>query len=405
MKWKGFLSLVICLFTLTGCWDLVEIEQISFVLASALDPFEDENVRRTYQSETGRRMPKGMFQMTNQVVIPGQIEGGGEEEGSGSGEGPFFNISSTGMTSFKQNRSFATRRSRPMSYEHLKVILINEQLARQGIIKHVLDFFFRDHEMRRDILVLVSEGNGSEILEEKLPLEMMPALSIEMISMNHARGHNIPPPKTIGELTKNLIGHQSYIIPRILKGEKDGLKIGGAAVFRGKENKMVGWLGEYDVQGYSWVTGIIENEVIEATYEQDENKVFVYENDYTDVEVNYSNENGQFQFDVLIKAEGFFVENWIEPITLESLETIGKLEKAVEEEIVRQSTKIVEKMQKEFYADIFKFYEEVKIKDYRYWQEIRDHWDGKGGAFSNATININADVKIRHYMPHEELEN
>ncbi|MFC0471106.1 Ger(x)C family spore germination protein [Halalkalibacter kiskunsagensis] len=399
MKGKVVTLLLVCLFILPGCWDITEIEEIGFVLATALDPLDDEEVIEKYERETGRPVPKGMFQLTNHVVIPGQIEGGGEEGGSGGV--PFFNIRSAGMTSFKNSRNFAARRSRKMNSQHLKVVIINEELAREGIIKHLIDLFIRDHEMRRDVLVLISEGKGYEILENKLPLETTPALSINMISDNAGRSHKTPPQKFIGELINNIISDQSYIVPRIVQTEE--FNVAGAAVFLGKENKMVGWLGEYDVQGYGWVTSEIENEIVEAFYGSEQSP-FVYETDSADNQIRYKHEEGKDVFDITIKTEGFFVDNWIESIDLDSQETIRKLEEAVAKEIERQANKVIEKMQTEFHTDIFKLHEQVKINNYSYWQEIKDHWDGNGGAFSQAEIHVEAKVKIRHHMTIEQLE-
>ncbi|GAE37487.1 Ger(x)C family spore germination protein [Halalkalibacter akibai] len=383
-----------------GCWDLNEIEEISFVIGTAFDPASEMD-RDEYRKETGRQLPKGMFKMTNQVVIPGEIESGGE--GGSSNEGPFFNISSMGMTSFKTNRNFTTRRSRPMNYEHLKIIIINEELAREGIMDHLLDFFARDHEMRRDMLVLISEGQGYDILEKKLPLEMMPAMSIEMISENAPRGHGIPQEKYIGELITDVLSGQSYIVPRIVDKEGDDFKVAGAAIFLGSNNKMIGLLGEYDIQGYGWVTGEMENEALEAYYGENEIP-FVYENDFTQVNVDYSHIEGRDVFNLEIRSEGFFVDNWIDHIDLDSVETLQKLEQEIGREIERQATKIIKKMQTEFYADIFKLHEEVRINDFSHWQQVKENWDGKDGAFSKAEINIETQVEIRHYMTNEELE-
>jgi spore germination protein len=391
-------------FLLTGCWDLREIETISFVIGTALDPVDDQEIIETYEKETGRKIPKEMFQMTNQVVIPGLIEGGGGEGGGTSPkEGPFYNIRSVGMTNFKTNRNFTARRSRPMNYEHQKVLIINEELARKGIIANLSDFFVRDHEMRRDILVFISQGMGYEILKNKLPLEIMPAISIEMMSDNADRGHSIPPRTFIGELINKITSHQSYIIPRIVKTGGDGIKLAGAAVFQGKDNKMVGWLGEYDVQGYSWVTGQLENESLEAFYGP-EQKPFVFETDFSEANVDYKHENGQDIFDINIMAEGFFVDNWISSIELDSEETYHKLEEAVAQEIKRQATRVIQKMQTQFYTDIFQLHDEVRINDYSYWQEVKDRWDGRDGVFSKADINVTAKVEIRHNMTSQELE-
>lgn len=399
MRRKSIPFLLLLLLFLTGCWDRTEIEEVSFVLAVALDPVEDEDeLAKQYRQETGKPSPKKMFQLTNQVVIPSKISTEGGATGS-----PFFNIRSAGMTNFKINRNFATRRSRAMNYEHLKVIIINETLVREGIIRKLIDFYVRDHQMRTDTLIFVSKGKGSEILAEKLPLEHMTAISIDMISENAERSHQMAPPKQIGELSKDVLSGQSYIVPRITKLEGGEFKLAGAAVFQGQENKMVGWLGEYDVEGYTWVIDEKKNQIVEAFFGP-EQQPFVFEIDAAHTKTRYERKDGKNTFHIEIRTEGFFVDNWIEQINLDSQETISQLEQAVEKEINYQVNKVIRKMQEEFHTDIFQFHQKVKQADYAYWQEIKKNWDGADGLFSEADIHVETMVKMRHHMTIEQLE-
>jgi spore germination protein len=389
--------LVVSLVFLTSCWDRTEIEDVGFVLATALDPVEDEDeLARKYEEETGKPVPDHMFQMTAQVVVPGQLQ----PESGGQGQ-PFFNIRASGLTNFKTNRNFASRRSRGLGFDHLKVLLINEELARQGIIDHLIDFYSRDHVMRTNILVFISDGKGYEILKNKLPLEIMPAISIRMINENAKRGHQIPNQKKIGDLKADVINKRSYIIPKISEKKGKDLNVSGAAVFQGHTNKMIGWLNDYDIEGYEWIVGEKENAVMDAFYGKDQ-QPFTFETDFSKSTIKY--EKGKNTFHVEIHAEGFFVDNWIDHINIDSQKTIGKLEQAVEKEIENQAKKIIKKMQEEYYADIFEFYKEIKKSDYTYWQEIKENWDGEDGLFTNADITVKAKVKIRHYMTIEQLE-
>jgi spore germination protein len=393
-----FLSLSLVL--LTSCWDRTEIEEIGFILATALDPPEnEEELARTYRLETGRDLPKGMVRMTNQVVIPGALRPEG-----GEGQHAFFNISSTGITNFKTNRNFASRRSRGLTYEHLKVLIINEELVRHGDLSHLMDFFVRDHVMRTDILIFISDGKGNEILQHKLPLEIMPAVSLNMIMENHERAHHLPSPLPIGELAGKVLSNQSYLVPRIVKMGGKGVKVTGAAVFEGGTNRMLGWLGDFDIEGYEWVSGDKVNEVMDAFYGE-ERYPFTFEIDRADSSISYERKGETNTFTVDIRTEGFFVDNFIAaPIALEAQETLVKLEQAIAEEITYQANQIIKKMQEQFYVDIFQFHDQVKQNDYSYWKEIEKNWDGEGGEFVNAEITVEAEVKIRHFMTIEQLE-
>ncbi|MCT8139513.1 Ger(x)C family spore germination protein [Anaerobacillus sp. CMMVII] len=391
------LVVIVCLLLLTSCWDRKEIEELGLVLAVAIDPLEEEEMEQfegQFKRET-RKEPEQLFKSTFQIVIPSTITEGRQLE-----EKAFFNISSVGRTNFKIVRNIASRRSRRLNFEHLKVIIINEKLARSGAIGKMVDLYIRDHEMRRRTLMYVSKGKAEDVLEKKLPLEMMPALSMKMIQDNYPAHQGMPVPVEIGELSGAVIGEKSYLIPRITAKEGKDFIIAGAGVFLGKTNELIGWLGEEDLEGYNFMVGEAENAIVEVRFKEN---LFVYELDGMETEINYMRKNETDHFQVRIKTEGTFVENWLEGVEIGDQATIEELEKAIEEEIKFVTEKIVKKMQEEFHADIFKLYTSVKKKNYPYWTKIEDQWDGKDGYFSKAVVEIDVKAKIRHYMTKERL--
>lgn len=388
---------IICLLLLTSCWDRREIEEISFVLAVAIDPLEEKELEQyegQFKKET-RLEPEQIFKTTYQIVIPSTITEGRQLE-----KNAFFNISSVGRTNFKILRNIAARRSRRLNFEHLKAIIINEDIARTGVIGKMVDLYIRDHEMRRRTLMFVSEGKAEKVLEKKLPLEMMPAISIKMIQENYPAHQGMPLPVEIGALGAAVIGEKSYIIPRITAKKGTDFVVAGAGVFLGTTNKLIGWLGEEDLEGYNFILGEAENAIIEVRFKEN---LFVYELDSMDTEIHYYQKNSTDHFQIQIKTEGNFVENWLEGVEIGDEEMLEELEKAIEEEIKFVVEKIVKKMQNEFYADIFKLQSSVKKKNFQYWSKIKGQWDGEEGYFSKAVIDIDVKAKIRHYMTKERL--
>ncbi|OIJ16561.1 hypothetical protein BKP37_04815 [Anaerobacillus alkalilacustris] len=382
---------------LTSCWDSTEIEEVGFVAAVALDPIEKKDLelyKEQFQKETGIT-PGHLYKTTYQVFIPSAANGEGVAT-----DDAFFNITSVGRTNFKINRNIAARRSRRLNYEHLKVIIINEELTKSGsMIGHLIDFYIRDHEMRRNALVFISNGAANGSLQHKLPLELMPTTSIKMVQENYKANHAMPPPKEIGDLAKDIINDQSYILPRITPFEGIDFKVAGAGVFLGRTNEFVGWLGEIDLLAYSLVTGDAFNAILEV---DKDGKLFVFEIDTMGSVINYQRKNDQDYFQIDIKAEGFLGESWLGDIEL-SEDMNEKLEVAVEKEIEHLAKNIIDKLQHEFHADIFGLYKKVKQKNYRYWKGIEENWGGEGGLFSKATIDVSAKVKIRHYMTEEKV--
>ncbi|EGL83066.1 germination protein, Ger(x)C family [Caldalkalibacillus thermarum TA2.A1] len=400
---KLLVAVLLTCLVLSGCWDRNEIEEVGFVMAVAFDPSRDqEQLAREAEEETGTPVHEHgrRFSATFQVAIPSQLT---EPTGGGSRTAlqPFFNITSSDLTNFKMGRNLSSRQSRIMNYEHIKVILINEELARQGLLEHLIDFYIRDHEMRRRAHILITKGEARHILEDKLPLEDMPALSIEMTNENYWRILESIKPSEIGEIAAKVLGQESYLISRITKGGEGDLKVAGAAVFLGKTNRMVGWLGEEDVKGYNWIMGQAENGIIETEYEP--GHMIVFETRKMSSRVTYERHQETNRFHVEIRAEGSLGESWLHQYKIDDEQNISKLEQAVARKIEEQANRVLRKMQTELYTDIFQFGQKIKHKDYAYWKQIKENWDGENGEFSKAEMGITANVRIRHYMLGERL--
>jgi spore germination protein len=391
MKKLIIVLLCLCLATQSGCWDQREINQLGFTLAVALDPVSNEE-------DNGQAEPFKPFSSTFQVAVPGDLA---EAADGGGGGKPFFNITSSDITNLKTIRNVAERRSRKLFFEHLKAIVINEELIKEGSLEHILDLYLRDHEMRRRIRVLISKDPARDIISEKLPLEDMPGISLDMIrEFNSDITFAMIEPKELGEISSYIKGDESFLIAGIIKDTE--LKVSGASIIKGKENKMIGWLNEKDVSGYNLIVGESQKGIVNVPFE--ESGLFVYELDRLDSVVNYERKNDEPHFHITIKSEGMFSESWIQEPPVNDIEGIKKLETAAEQEIVRQAEHILEKMQNEYYADVFRLWREVKINDNKYWKTIEGNWDGEDGEFTKANITVSAEVEIRHYMLNEGME-
>lgn len=385
-----FLTLILVL-TQGGCWDLQGIEEIGFVMGVGLDPIEDEG-----QPDNDHHHDQ-YFRSTYQVAIPSLVrainEGGGMEQA-------YFIVSTTGMTNFKMRRVATSRRSRHLKFEHLKIIIIHQDLARQGMLNHLLDFYIRDHEMRRRTNLYISPGDTREILDQDFHLEFIESDAILMLNDNYTRVASMIKPTEIGDVSKDIVGEKSYLLPRIMS-QKDDIILNGAAVFMGKTNKMIGWLSAEETESYNWLMGEFHNGVKEIYYED---HLFVFESTDQDAEINYAREGDEDHFYIHIKVEGNFVEDWLHKVSINDLENLEKLEHAISEQITKECYKLIDKLQNEYFTDIFGLYKHVQRENTPYWRTVEDDWDGEEGAFSKAKIHITSEAQIRNYMLQEVLE-
>ncbi|WP_096187092.1 Ger(x)C family spore germination protein [Evansella halocellulosilytica] len=376
--------IILFIFIQTGCWDQREIDELGFVIAVAIDPTENGN--------------ENEFTTTYQFAVPGAIE---EEGGNGvSSESAFFNKGTSNTTNLKAARNMAKRRSRMVFFEHLKVIIINEDIAKNPEFEHLLDFYVRNHEMRRSIYVLISKGSARDILEGKRPLADMPAMSIDLIrEKNTDFTFTMIEPREIGDIASLMIGGHSFLMTRITSNGGE-LKIGGAAIFKGETNELIGWLDEMEVTGYNWVIGETHHGVMEVPFQDDE--LIVFEADGVHSDFDYDLKNNQFHID--IRTEGVLGESWIHHMGELDEEMIKEIEAAIGAEIEKRANNIIEKMQTEYYVDVFELWEEVRIHHYKYWKGVEGNWDGEDGEFAKANFTVHADVEIRDHMLIESME-
>jgi len=138
------LLLVSYIFLLVGCWNYSEIEEKSIVAGLGID----------------RNRNNGKFILTVEIVnLAGK-----------DGESTLTSeiISIEGKSIFDAVRNLITRTGRKPYWSHAKVLIIGEDIAREGIIP-ILDWINRDAEVRSDIWIVASKGKTAREIFETDP--------------------------------------------------------------------------------------------------------------------------------------------------------------------------------------------------------------------------------------------
>lgn len=154
----------------SGCWDRREIETLAFVMTLGIDRASD-----------GRN-----YTVTASIALPRQLRGGGGEGGGGTAQAgggagtSRWLVTGTGETIFEAWRSIQESSSRRITGAHVQLIVIGEELCRQGVAP-VEEFLDRDRDFRRTINLIVAEGPAQAILEATPQLEPLLALSFRGI--------------------------------------------------------------------------------------------------------------------------------------------------------------------------------------------------------------------------------
>jgi spore germination protein KC len=371
-------AILTCLACLSGCFDRRELDTMGIVMGVAIDKAETE----------------GETELTVQMVHPaGKSSGsGGKKSKDQGGEGggasqAFINVSSTGRNINFIIREMQHKMSRMIYVAHNEVIVIGEDLAKNGV-RDALDFFARAPEARMTLNVFVARGKAKDVLDVKPEFEKV--TSTELVKMlNDQKITSHTPIVTEFEFVSTMVSKTtSAVAPLIsLEEEADGRKmivISGCAVF--KQSVMVGEFGEEETRGLLFVknkvkAGVIEMSVLDtpATIEIRNAKSKVTPILFTD---------GKSVFNVNIEMI-IGIGDQSGTVNLAAPENSSAMLNAVETVIKGEIESAVTKS-KELNADVFGFGEYLNRKYPDQWKDMQENWDA---LYRNIAVNVTVKVK------------
>jgi spore germination protein len=374
---KGLLVSCCCLSLLftTGCWDRVEIEDTGLVIGVALDYMDDE-----------RHTP----QFTLQYVVPSVLAG---EKGGGQ-ELPFHNVSVQESSLFEGGRTHSTLTSRSPNYAHLKVLVISKKSAQSINLLQLLNFFFRDHEIRRTVHVLISEEDASEILDIKGGIEPISALTLYSISEHmETKTGKMPPVSTLGDLSEKMSSNSSVMIQKV-KAIKGGVQVIGSAIIKGHTHKMIGELNDEETFGINLVTGEAKAGAITGNDDRTD-QIITYEIDNLRSRIVPKVKGEDISFNVNIDTEGRLSEDWIESSDAFDEKFIQKAEEQIKKEIKRMIKSGLMKTQQDLRVDVAGFGDSLRIHHPKMWKKLKEDWEER---FVDTAIDTKVNVHIRQFQ-------
>ncbi|SFM13455.1 spore germination protein KC [Gracilibacillus orientalis] len=379
-----FMIISILFLFITGCWNRRELNELAISVAEGIDK-EDEN-----------------YKISSQIVIPGQIE---SKTAGPTSSAPVELYTAIEDTVFEGMREITTKSPRKLYHSHLRVLVIGEALAREGI-SDVLDFVSRDHEFRTDFYIVIAKDTSAEnILSILTSIEKIPANN--MISSLETSEETWAPTMavTLDELIKMLVteGKNPVLAGITIHGdpsiggttqnlEKTAsstyLKYSDMAVF--KKDKLVGWLNRDQSKGYNFIMDNINNTITDVSC-PNEGK-FNFEIIHSKTKVEAKVEKNTPKVDIIIQSEGNVGEVKCN-IDLSKQKTIEELEKRIEENITNTIRETIKAVQEDFGVDIFGFGDAIHRSDTKSWNKLKEDWNDT--HFTDLDMQVQADIKIR----------
>jgi spore germination protein len=388
---KRIIALIVSMILLlTGCWDRVEIEERGFVIGAAIDMAKKKEAEeQAAQEEEGKPQGKQRYVLTYQFVNPAGLQTSGQ--GGGDGEA-YVNITSEGDTLFEITREMATRTSRSPYFGHIKLIVVSEEIARTKQFANVIDFYLRDHEMRRGAQIMIAKGDARKVLEVKPKVEKLPVMYIQSIAENNHKSARMITPTKIGQVHEKVLEGNSYVLQRIVAAEKE-VKIAGSAVFQGQDDVMIGWLGEEETEGLNFLLEQVKGGLLKIQFE-DNLVAYEIKGMKRDIKVDVRDKEN-LKFTITIKTEGNITET-LETESWLNDQIVKAVQKKVGAEIERMTQDTINKLQGEFKVDAMGLGDYLSRNHADLWFTIKDDWDRGENYFSKSTIQVEGKAIIRN---------
>lgn len=354
MKKVIFLLLILLL---SGC-NYKEIDKIAITIGCGL-----------------KKTEKG-YQVTLQIADTQK------QDSSNSSTSPvrFKNYSYEDKTIHEAARGILTKLPKKAYTNHMQILVIDEQIAKEEI-NEIIDFFFREVELRNVFYVFISKKNSpEEILGVLTQIYPINSVGIRNLLKNNNKYLSGSVLTTFEELVDEYISDTKEIILPIItvigdEGDKKEnldssipkslLYLNETAIF--KENKLSHYLTKDETIYYNLITNKLNQTIL--SYECEENKYITLEiiENKSKIKIEQNTPN----ININIKAKANLTSSMCNyDISKES--GIKEIEDKAKKEIEQNINNLINKT-KEYQTDIFLFKDLYYKYNNKYYNNISDY--------------------------------
>lgn len=366
MKKRTVALLILLTVFLSGCWDMVEINQRLFVSSIGVDLHEEE----------------GMNKLLVTFVYP-NINAIGK---NATEDRKKYIVSTPCSSIFQAGKEFSTNVEYPFYYKHLKVLILGEDVIKdEKLTREIIDELNRDTKINKKLLLLVAEGDAKEILESKPPQGQITDGTIYNILRDNRSASRFTP-QTLTNMITELDCNGVSILPRARKKGEE-LSISGAAII--KNYKLIGWIGEKENRAISLIKNKVKRELIDICYNQN-----ILSYTITNADSNKKIDIDEYIItNISIELEGYLQGYKMDnQVNIFKNEVLLNMEKALEKQIEKEIMETLNLLQKEYNADVIGVGECLSKFHPKIWKTLQNNWDE---VFPEVKFNVDVKVNIR----------
>ncbi|MGM7722769.1 Ger(x)C family spore germination protein [Metabacillus sp. Hm71] len=370
---KKALPIICLLICLTGCWNSQELTELGFLMGVSLDQTED-----------------GSIELNAQVYSPLETIGGA---GAGGDKPSYITIKTENESLFDAARDLPRYYGRRAQWSHMRVILIGEKFAKEHDIGEVLDYFYRDHETRLTMLVIITKGKAADYWKLKPFIERTLGQELKTITESSANVSGKTKRSLMLDIALELNSKvKTAMIPYIEttdEPQKSPYSNGAAIISKGK---MVDHLTADEVQKILMLKNEYENGVIEfpcinpGSDKNSKKETLEVRSVRTKISPQLTGYQPSIKMET--KIEGIVGEIRCTSITTQ--EDVKKLEAHIEKMIKDELEEIIERFQ-EKKVDVLGIGNKLYKQDPALWKKREKEWDD---IFADIDFAVDVEVRV-----------
>jgi spore germination protein KC len=350
---------------LTGCWNYAEIQRLSNVTGFAIDKGEEG---KTYK-------------VTVEVV---------EFETAKDYKVKAILTEIKCDSIFEAIRKMVTVFAKKMYIGHSKIIIISEEIAKEGIFE-TLDFFIRDHESRATMKIFIAKGTtAASLLKDTAVYSNVAAFEIEKIIENDEIYSSYSRKRGLYQVVNSLLSRGVSLTLPVLElidfNDQKTFKLSGIACF--KEDKLIDYIDFEKVKYFLGIVGEYKGGVF--ILETEKNGKIIVEDHDSKTKAKVKVEQGKIVVEIEIKMKVGLGEK--------DFDYKNKDKKVNDEEIKELTTKewttkiqeLFVEVRDKMKSDIFGFGRLLMGKSYKEWLEYKD----KISSLEDVELKIKMEVDV-----------
>lgn len=356
---------------LSGCTDIVEPNQLAFVLGTSIDPAEG-----------------GQIEVGHQIVIPTQ-KSGPFDGLSESSEG-FVVLSATGRDVFEASEKVQKKLSRKLMTSHRILIAISEDFINKNDVSALFDKLNRDPaNNERDVTVMI-KGSAKQFLMLGHPMEHLSSIAADKeMQVNGLKSFSTRQfiIDSVSEGTRPLLPTLQIQNAKLSSKITTPIAQWSGYAFLNKQLKVKGTLNETEGSGVLWMSGKMTSQGLTVPWKDGKGALSFR---LTHLRRQIRSGGNPEHVVLTVKAQAYLLENTTS-LDMSDLNNKRMAERYVNDQLQKDLQAAMDRV-RNWGTDAFGIGEHLHRKHPYWWKKQRDDWDDK---FKSLNVTVKADIKLR----------